>query len=218
MNFLLQHASRGFHISNFRCGRSRRRINQHREGTSFRHKVSNSIRLAPRRAVTTVTPVMLPPGWLKLSTMPASTRIATTDEDNRYCRCGRLGRFGCNETAHATMTSAERCTSSVARASQQPVIPIGPSKFHRCIFVNRKAFFAETLAECRNKFDGISRRSAAEEANHRHPGLLALAASGRTVAALSDMMNSRRLMSAQPPQSAKLNIGGCVVHHSKIGW
>ena len=172
VNFLLQHASRRLHICNFSRSRRCRRINQHREGAGFRDKLVqqfNPLGAKQRRHHADARNI---PAWMAQTCDNASlNRIATTDEDNRRCPCRRLGRFGCNEAAARDDDVRGPVDKLSRQAWQQPVIPIGPPKINRYIFVNHEAFLAKTLAKGGDKFDRIFRRSAAEKANHRHAGL-----------------------------------------------
>ena len=135
-------------------------------GTSCR---SSSSRLAASCPARKVTPVILPPGQLRLATRPSLIGIAAPAKDNRNCRRRRPWRQRRGGVGH---DHSGRTADQFGRQQRQLVrlvvrIPI----FDNDVLPFDKTSLLQTLTEARNEARRYCAGCTSQKADHRH-GLL----------------------------------------------
>src|SRR5215813_9264105 len=120
---------------------------------------SSPRRFGCRRADAKLTPVILPPGRLRLVTRPLS--IGSPPLTNTIGMVevavwtARIAVFG------PTITATWRCTRSAASAGSR-------AKFDRDVVAVDKPGFPQAVTECRYPVNGIGSRGGIKETDHRY--------------------------------------------------
>jgi hypothetical protein len=154
-------------------------------------------RFAPSSVVMKLTPVMLPPGRLRLATRPTPTG-STPVTDDRHCRgcgLGRERRRGIRADDQGYLPAKK-----VRHQKRQPLSWIlVKAVLDRDVLALDEACFLQALVEGSHAGPHVSERSTAEKPHHRHRWLLRARskrpcsrAAGRAVPRLPSRANSGR--------------------------
>ena len=127
---------------------------------------SNCTRFASISMLSWVTPVRLPPGWLRLATRP-NYRINPHPKDDRNClaccfrgkNCRRVDRGDHGHLATNQLGS---------QGGQLVIVSLGPSIFDRHIPAFVITGSTEAATECLHKVCCCAGRRGIHVANHRH--------------------------------------------------
>ena len=167
-----------------------------------------SRRFARRVALNVPMPVMLPSGRLRLERARGGLDRSLLRTQSEWSRSPlwrhRRGRASCRKQYSHTQVY------KIGSEHGQPVVmTFRPAERNREILSFDEPRFEQPLTERCDHGGGLSRRSAAEKADHRHCWLLrARADRPRTAALPSSVMNSRRLIRS-PRRRGRVRLPGC---------
>jgi hypothetical protein len=138
-------------------------------GTSSRNIPS---RFRVNSVPNTIMPVRLPPGRLRLATIPKSNRVAAEGEDDRDRRGCRLSGECRIDSPHGEDRGDVAVYQIGRKRRQLFVLIFRPTELHRDVAPGYETGLTETPVECGNVRRTGASRVAGEKSDHRQRPLL----------------------------------------------